>query len=193
MNTVAVITQNELVDTEIKNGQKGLIIANINLSYGSIISMYQDKEIIINPALQQMFQWTVQQKTNFIESLMLSIPTASIYMVEDEKGVWHLIDGVQRVITVLSFFGVFLKDGKLKNLYNNWSLVEGEIVKSLNGLNKNDLTLRQQRLIKMATCKVEVLYWSEAQADITQQLFNRLHTGAYVASESLAAKIFPKH
>lgn len=49
-------------------------------------------------------------KTRFIESILLGIPIPPIFVAEDKEGKWELVDGLQRLSTVLSFFGL-LKDG----------------------------------------------------------------------------------
>jgi hypothetical protein len=38
-----------------------------------------------------------------IESLLLGIPIPSIFVFEKENGSWELIDGLQRVSTILEF------------------------------------------------------------------------------------------
>ena len=40
-----------------------------------------------------------------IESVLLGIPIPPIFVAEDENGVWELVDGLQRVSTIISFFG----------------------------------------------------------------------------------------
>ncbi|MFN6036372.1 MAG: DUF262 domain-containing protein, partial [Dolichospermum sp.] len=68
--------------------------------------MYEDKEIVIKPAFQRYFRWDEEQRTRFIESILLGIPIPPIFVAEDGDGVWELVDGLQRISTVLSFFGV---------------------------------------------------------------------------------------
>ena len=42
---------------------------------GELINLYKDDELVINPAYQRYFRWDESQKTRFIESLLLGIPT----------------------------------------------------------------------------------------------------------------------
>ena len=41
----------------------------VDMSFGEIINMYKDKEIIISPEYQRAFRWDKQRQTDFIESI----------------------------------------------------------------------------------------------------------------------------
>ncbi len=75
------------------------------MSIGEIVSMYDNREIIIDPEFQRLFRWNNSQKSKLIESLLLGIPLPSIFVFEKEDGSWELIDGLQRVSTILEFMG----------------------------------------------------------------------------------------
>src|SRR5216683_3012705 len=75
------------------------------MSIGEIVSMYDNREIIIDPEFQRLFRWDISQKSKLIESLLLGIPLPSIFVFEKENGSWELIDGLQRLSTILEFMG----------------------------------------------------------------------------------------
>jgi hypothetical protein len=75
------------------------------MSVGEIVSMYDDREIIIDPEFQRLFRWDASQKSKLIESLLLGIPLPPIFVFEREDSSWELIDGLQRVSTILEFMG----------------------------------------------------------------------------------------
>lgn len=81
------------------------------MSIGEIVSMYENREIIVDPEFQRLFRWTIGQKSRLIESLLLGIPIPSIFVFEKEDGSWELIDGLQRVSTVLEFMGKLRSPG----------------------------------------------------------------------------------
>ena len=43
----------------------------VDMSFGEIINMYKDEEIIISPEYQRAFRWDKQRQTDFIESILL--------------------------------------------------------------------------------------------------------------------------
>ena len=79
------------------------------MSIGELINLYRDGEMDIHPEFQRVFRWNEYQKTKLIESIMLNIPIPSIFVSQNDDGVWDVIDGVQRLSTIFQFVGI-LKD-----------------------------------------------------------------------------------
>ena len=73
------------------------------MSIGEIINLYESREMVINPNFQRFFRWSQAQKTRFIESILLGIPTPAIFVYQRDDGVWELVDGLQRISTILEF------------------------------------------------------------------------------------------
>jgi hypothetical protein len=73
------------------------------------------------PAFQRYFRWNQEQRTRFVESILLGIPIPPIFVAEDGSGVWELVDGLQRVSTILSFFGVLRSEDEGIKSKNGWS------------------------------------------------------------------------
>jgi hypothetical protein len=90
---------------EIISAQRHVRTDAYQMSIGEIVSMYDNREIIVDPEFQRLFRWDIGQKSRLIESLLLGIPLPSIFVFEKENGSWELIDGLQRVSTVLEFMG----------------------------------------------------------------------------------------
>jgi hypothetical protein len=96
---------NYLLITEITNAQRLVRTDAYQMSVGEVVSMYDNREIVIDPEFQRLFRWNIGQKSKLIESLLLGIPVPSIFVFEKENGNWELIDGLQRVSTILEFMG----------------------------------------------------------------------------------------
>ena len=90
---------------DVESARNNLKTDRLDMSFGEIMSMYERDEIIINPEFQRFYRWTNQQKTRFMESVFLGIPIPPIFVAEDDNGKWELVDGLQRLSTILSFFG----------------------------------------------------------------------------------------
>jgi Protein of unknown function DUF262 len=93
-----------LVD-EIAQAQRLVRTDAYQMSVGEIVTMYDNREIIIDPEFQRLFRWQISQKSKLIESLLLGIPLPPIFVFERENGTWELIDGLQRISTILEFMG----------------------------------------------------------------------------------------
>src|SRR5215203_5282278 len=95
-----------MLNDEIVQAQRLVRTDAYQMSIGEIVSMYESSELIVNPDFQRLFRWSVSQKSRLIESLLLGIPIPSIFVFEKDDGKWELIDGLQRVSTILEFMGV---------------------------------------------------------------------------------------
>lgn len=157
---------------DIETGRNTLQTDKLDMSFGEIISMYEREEIIINPDFQRLYRWTDYQKTRFIESIIIGIPIPPIFVAEDSNGRWELVDGLQRLSTILSFFG------NLRTLpeKNNWVLGDGDLIKSLEKYDSSTLPNKILLNIKRSSCRVEIIKWN-SQYDLRFELFNRLNTG----------------
>lgn len=166
------------LENAIRTARNSLTTDRLDMSYGEIISMYERDEIIISPEFQRLFRWSDYQKTRFIESILLGIPTPPIFVAEDREGKWELVDGLQRISTILSFFGML----KNYNDKNNWTMVPGDLVQELEGYKNDNLPQIFSRNIRRAYCRVEIIKW-DSKYDMRYELFNRLNTGGSPLTE----------
>ncbi|NPD26785.1 DUF262 domain-containing protein [Corallococcus exiguus] len=91
--------------TEVDKKRREISSNNISMSIGELLNLYKDKELDIHPEFQRVFRWEPQQKSRLIESVLLGIPLPSIYVATSDRGVWEVIDGVQRLSTIFEFMG----------------------------------------------------------------------------------------
>lgn len=169
------------LDQEIAEARKEIVADGYDMSVGEIMNLYRDNELIIDPAFQRLFRWTDSQKTRFIESLLLGIPIPPIFVVQDEGGTWELIDGLQRLSTILEFTGLLRQEGGaiapsstlggttfLPSLAGKkWEASEG----ANDGIGKE-----QQLQIKRARLRLEILK-KESDPKAKFELFQRLNSG----------------
>lgn len=94
-----------MLNEEIESAQRLVKTDAYQLSIGEIVNMYRNGEFVINPDFQRLFRWEIGQKAKLIESLLLGIPVPSIFVFEREDSTWELIDGLQRISTILEFMG----------------------------------------------------------------------------------------
>jgi uncharacterized protein with ParB-like and HNH nuclease domain len=69
------------------------------------ITMIKEGYIDISPAYQRHFRWTREKQSMLIESVYLGIPVPSLYMATNQDGSWEVVDGVQRLSTLIHFVG----------------------------------------------------------------------------------------
>jgi hypothetical protein len=74
--------------------------------------LYKEGALDVHPEFQRFFRWTILQKTKLIESILLGIPIPPIFVSQRKNGVWDVVDGQQRLSTILEFVGVLRNEDK---------------------------------------------------------------------------------
>lgn len=161
---------------EIQKYRQEIKSERMDMSFGEIVNMYRDAEIIISPEYQRAFRWDAQRQTDFIESLLLGIPFPSIFVATNPDGKWELIDGLQRVATVLSFFGELKDENGKPYPKNDLKLQKGSIIKNLEDVTIDTIPLEYKLQIKRTPCRVEIIL-KESDFKMRYELFKRLNTG----------------
>lgn len=151
------------------------------MSIGELINLYRDGEMDIHPEFQRVFRWSESQKTRLIESIMLNIPIPSIFVSQDDEGVWDVIDGVQRLSTIFQFVGIF-KDENNKE-FTPLVLQKTDYLPSFDGMmwdnpkNPEKSFIKEQQLaFKRARIDV-IIVKKESDPNTKYELFQRLNTG----------------
>ena len=94
------------LEDEIRDARREISTDGYSISIGELTNMYTDGELIVSPDYQRLFRWDLRQKSQLIESILIGIPVPSIFVAQDNQGRWEIVDGLQRISTLLEFQGV---------------------------------------------------------------------------------------
>lgn len=181
-----MIEQEKLI-SEIESKKTEFRSENYPMSIGELVNLYKSGEILINPDFQRYFRWTNTQKSRLIESILLGIPIPSIFVFQREDGIWELVDGLQRISTLLQFMS---KLPEVEDIPTKDRLIlEGtKYLPSLEGmvwekLKEGDIELPNQLklFIKRAKLNFSIIL-SDSGANTKFDVFQRLNTGGTYAS-----------
>ena len=186
------------LNNDITHERRRVSTDRLDISFGELINLYKNSELVIRPEYQRLFRWSNKQKTALIESILLSIPIPPIFVSEDGEGIWELIDGLQRVSTFISFFGELQRNIseieysfqdeeeeelspeeeqlRQEKIGNKWILEAGGIIESLEGFNIDTLPTKLKINLKRAVCRVEILR-GDSSTSMKYELFKRLNSG----------------
>ena len=157
------------------------------MSVGEIVSLYRDGELEIHPEFQRFFRSTPQQKSRFIESLLLGIPIPSIFVSQTDAGAWDVVDGLQRISTILELMGELKdQDDKLVpplvlNGTKYLPSLEGKVWKEEGG-DQEELPQLAKLKIKRARFDIKIVL-NTSDKKSKYELFQRLNTGGSIATD----------
>jgi len=155
---------------------------NVLMTISDIVKFYKRGRIDINPSYQRAYRWTNEQKTKFIESLLLKYPIPPIITIktENESGLYNyeIIDGVQRLSTIFEFVGAVPKKTGIAVDNKNEKLekLEGanEFI-ALNGQDWNDFQETEFDFIFESSTLLFINLTTENE-DVKYEMFERLNT-----------------
>jgi hypothetical protein len=116
------------------------------------------------PDFQRNLVWQPKQKSELIESILMGIPLPLIYVKEDERGVYIIVDGKQRLSTLFEFIN------------NEFALTNLSILKDKNGCRFEDLTPMEQNKIEDCSLTLHVIK-APTSDRVTFDLFDRVNRG----------------
>ena len=147
----------------------------VDFSFGELLNLHNDKEIVIRPEYQRLFRWSNEQRSRLIESIVLGLPIPPIFLIEDKEGVLELIDGLQRTSSVLQFLDhAAINEPELV-------LVGCDIVSELNGKRFHDLPVSVRLKVKRSPIRATIINKS-GDAFVKYEMFKRLNTGGSLLS-----------
>jgi uncharacterized protein with ParB-like and HNH nuclease domain len=171
-------SRNSLTE-QVNKAKKEFVTDAYTMSIGEIISLYKDGELIINPNFQRAFRWTLRQQSKLIESILIGVPLPSLFVYQNKDGKWEVVDGVQRLSTVLQFVGE-LKDEKGKKLKST-RLKETKLLPALEEIKWDQLSSELQLDFKRSRVELKIIkYLSDKNAKF--EVFQRLNYSPTVLS-----------
>ena len=154
---------------ELARERRNIKTDSYDMSVGEIISLYQDGDLKLNPAYQRLFRWDDDHKVRFIESILIGIPIPEIFVAQKDDGKWDIVDGVQRISTLLQLVGELPGHTPL--------VLEGtKYLPSLQGITWQTMPIDAKRLMKRARIGVNIIL-TENSIESQYELFQRLNTG----------------
>ena len=154
-----------------------------DFSVKELISMVNDGLINISPDYQRKFRWDTERQSSLIESLFLGIPIPAVFMATNANGTWELIDGVQRISTILCFAGTEEEYKKINTENPQHLKLNGLKKLSLfNGKYFLDLPFEIQTKFKLSSLKVTTLS-DKSDKNVRFDLFERLNRGGVILSD----------
>lgn len=176
---MTIATQNEKLLKEIEEVRKEIKTDNFSMAIRELVQVYRDGDLELFPSYQRLFRWEDEQKTRFIESLLMGMPTPPIFIAQTKGSKWTIVDGLQRICTILQAMGLLKKSKGDNTLLPPLNFTHTEKLPSIEGLNWESLDPDAQRIIKMSKLDLKIIL-VEDNVQAQYELFKRLNTGAVI-------------
>lgn len=176
------MNRSEKLEMQINEKRKIYKTDSYPMSIGEFANLYNDNEVIINPDFQRNFRWTDLQKSKLIESILLGIPIPPIFVYQNNDGIWEVVDGLQRLSTILQFMNLHKTEEQLSLLGTHYlPELEGFKWESEIEDDENVLTTKQKLEFKRSKLNLSIIL-NDSDPDAKFDVFERLNTGGSFAN-----------
>lgn len=147
-----------------------------------IISDMENSKFLIRPSYQRSEIMNLQKASYLMESIILGIQIPPIYIYKRKDGVKEVIDGQQRILTILGFLGKSYIDETGEPAYsnkNNFSLAKLRIMSEIKGKDYKNIDVKYQN--RIFDFPIDIIEIDQTQNPEFNQidLFLRLNTKPY--------------
>lgn len=144
----------------------------LDWTIGALREKLDRGQLDLQPKFQREYVWDSRPElpSRLIESLFLEIPVPPIYFGRVAAGRLEIIDGQQRLTTLINY------------VTNNFPLQKLNRMSSLNGKYFRDLTLEQQEKILDAPIR-SIVIDSAGNTELRYEVFERLNRGSMSLNE----------
>ena len=144
--------------------QGDLVVQSSDMALMNVASLAQSGALDLSPKFQRRNRWDRSRQGRLIESFLLNIPVPAVYLAEERRGRFTVIDGKQRLTAIASF------------LNNEFSLARLPLLPELEGLSFSELSLAQQSDLNLRPIRA-VIIMRQTPDWIKYEVFIRLNTG----------------
>lgn len=141
-----------------------LIVQSSELALMNIASLAETGALDLSPRFQRRNRWNRERQSKLIESFVMNAPVPPVYLAEEHRGRFAVIDGKQRLTAIAQFLA---NDFKLQGLSFRYDL-DGRHFSELGPTAQSTLAMRPLRVV---TVMRQTPDW------VKYEVFLRLNTG----------------
>lgn len=158
--------------------ERKVVIQPYDYPVRTLMDMIVDGDLRLDPDYQRQYRWSDEKASRFIESVLLNIPVPVLYLAEEPDGSFSVIDGQQRLTSLMRFIkpnelDAIFPETELDELLLNGLKVRSEI----NGKRYTDLDRADKSAIAKRPVRCIVVL-NESDSTLKFEVFERLNTGS---------------
>ncbi|MES2418971.1 MAG: DUF262 domain-containing protein [Bacteroidota bacterium] len=164
------------IQEQLDNNRHSVSFDNYDITVRQLYDMIVDRQIDVAPDYQRHFIWDSIRQSQLIESLFLGIPVPNLFMATNKDSTWEVIDGLQRLTTIVNFVGSIEAIKENNRNCEKLRLSGLEKLSSMNNHYFEDLAASINFMFMTRPVRVTVLN-DKSDFNVRYDLFERLNTG----------------
>lgn len=158
------------INAKYEKGYSRVVTEQGSYKLSLIKELFESDNYQRRPKYQRRITWNNKKKSKLIESFIINIPVPPIFLYEYDYDKYEIMDGLQRITTIIDFYSDSFKLSGLEE----WSELNG---KKYSQLPKKIREGIDRRAIQMTILLKETAQDSIRAEKIKRLVFERLNTG----------------
>ncbi len=158
-------SENESYVIDVPKEKRNLQTISYDYSIQYLYDLMKRGKIVLEVPFQRNQIWKNDKASALLESVIMNVPIPPLYFAEEEDGNWLVVDGLQRLSSIKSYYD------------NEFSLSGLEVLTEINKMKYKDLPPKSRSLLDDGMIRVNVIK-KDSDKDIKYDIFMRLNRGA---------------
>lgn len=154
--------------------ERKVLIQQYDYAVRTLVDMVIEGDLVLNPDYQRLYRWEPEKASRFVESILLNIPVPVVYFAEERDGTFSVIDGQQRLTSLLNFIK--------PQVGEELTLTGLKLRPEINGKKFGDLDRTDRSAITKRPIRCIVVL-NESDQALKFEVFERLNTGSSSLTE----------
>lgn len=99
-----VQTSDDSVNQKYVSGEVRIVTEQARYPLNTIAGMVDSPDYELNPEFQRRHRWSPEKQSRLIESFIMNVPVPPIFLYEDDYSHFEVMDGLQRLTAISSFY-----------------------------------------------------------------------------------------
>lgn len=154
-----------------EEAQEKLVVQSSDFSLSVVKQMVDSETLDLAPQYQRRGRWSIEKKSQLIESFIMNVPVPPIYLAEEKYGIYSVIDGKQRLTAIVDFLS---QEFRLRGL---------ERFTQLNGRSFDELPDSIKRALQVRPYLRFITLLKQSDPELKYEVFTRLNRGGETLSD----------
>ena len=147
-----------------REGGVDLFVQPSDMALINVVALAESSALDLNPKYQRRDRWDRARQSQLIESFLVNVPVPPVYLSEEARGIYAVIDGKQRLTAIANYF------------HDEYALVGLGLRPDLEGLRFSDLPEAAAGALRMRPLRAVIILRQTAEW-VKHEVFLRLNKG----------------
>lgn len=141
-----------------------LVVQSSDMALMNVASLANSGSLDLSPRFQRRDRWARGRQSALIESFLMNVPVPPVYLAEEARGIFAVIDGKQRLTAITQF------------LNDEFALQELSFRREFSGARFSELNAHEANTLAMRPIRA-VMVMRQSADWVKHEVFLRLNTG----------------